>query len=77
VGEGNLQGRITHLEHLGEHSYAYLETGLSPAPLVVKLAGSSAAIGDSLRFALPAASLHVFDAADEALPRLAASLAAA
>jgi multiple sugar transport system ATP-binding protein len=77
VGEGSLLGRITHLEHLGEHSYAYLETDLSPAPLVVKLTGNGAAIGDSLRFALPAERVHVFDSADEALPRLAASKAAA
>ncbi|MDC7716076.1 ATP-binding cassette domain-containing protein [Vogesella sp. DC21W] len=77
VGEGSLLGRISHLEHLGEHSYAYLETDLSPAPLVVKLVGGGAAIGDGLRFALPAERVHVFDAADEALPRLAASQAAA
>ena len=73
VGAGNLSGRISHLEHLGEHSYAYLETALSAQPLVAKLAGSGYRIGDNLPFGLPPAQVHAFDAGDEALPRLAAS----
>ncbi|MBI3146497.1 MAG: sn-glycerol-3-phosphate ABC transporter ATP-binding protein UgpC [Pseudogulbenkiania sp.] len=71
VGSGRLVGRISHLEHLGEHSYAYLETPLSATPLVVKLSERQATIGDTLPFSLPAQRLHVFDGAGDALPRLA------
>ena len=71
-GEGPHVGRVTHLEHLGEHSYAYLDSALSKAPLVVKVMQSALAIGDTLRFALPAEQLHAFEAAGEALPRLVA-----
>ncbi|MDC7699317.1 ABC transporter ATP-binding protein [Vogesella indigofera] len=71
-GEGPHLGRVTHLEHLGEHSYAYLDCALSPAPLVVKVMQSALAIGDTLRFALPAGQVHAFVADGEALPRLAA-----
>ncbi|WP_024304615.1 ABC transporter ATP-binding protein [Pseudogulbenkiania sp. MAI-1] len=70
VGSGPLKGRVSHLEHLGEHSYAYLETPLSATPLVAKLSEQQAAIGDELPFALPASRLHVFDGAGDALPRL-------
>ena len=70
AGSGPFSGRVLHLEHLGEHSYAYLDSVLSPQPLVVKLSGITAAVGQQLAFALPAERLHVFDSQDEALPRL-------
>ena len=70
VGQGPLKGRVIHLEHLGEHSYAYLETPLGATPLIAKLSEQQAAIGDTLPFALPAPRLHVFDGTGDALPRL-------
>jgi multiple sugar transport system ATP-binding protein len=61
---------VAHVEHLGEHAYVYLDTALSSQPLVVKSARHDIELGARLPFSLPASSLHLFDASDDALPRL-------
>ena len=69
VGAGELSGTVTHLEHLGEHSYAYLKLDADAAPLVVKTQRGDLRVGERLPFALPAEQVHVFRADGSALPR--------
>jgi multiple sugar transport system ATP-binding protein len=69
VGTGALAGAVTHLEHLGEHSYIYLKLDGDAAPLVAKTQRNDIRVGDRLPFALPAEHVHVFRADGSALRR--------
>jgi multiple sugar transport system ATP-binding protein len=69
LGAGALAGTITHLEHLGEHSYAYLKLDADAPPLVAKTQRNDLRVGEALHFALPPEQLHVFRADGSALPR--------
>ncbi|KZE28639.1 ABC transporter ATP-binding protein [Crenobacter luteus] len=70
AGQGELVGRVVHIEHLGEHSFLYLDTALSPQPLVVKTAHGDVPLGSRMPFSLPAESLHLFHADGAAARRL-------
>ncbi len=71
LGSGSFHGEVSHVEQLGELAYVYLHTALSDQPMVVKVEATQARIGDRVAFALPAASVHVFDERGDALARLA------
>ena len=62
--------RVQWVEHLGDTTYAYLDTAAAQA-LVLRLHGTSpVAIGQALRVLVPAAQAHVFDAQGLALVRV-------
>jgi len=71
LGQGEGHGHITHLEHLGEFSYAYVTWRDDEPPLLVKVTDESLKLGDSVSFELPSTQLHAFLPDGEALARTA------
>jgi multiple sugar transport system ATP-binding protein len=71
VGRGEGRGRIAHLEHLGEFSYAYIGWHDDEPPLLAKVNDESLKLGDNVAFELPADQVHAFRADGEALRRTA------
>jgi multiple sugar transport system ATP-binding protein len=69
IGRGELMSEIAHVEQMGEHAYLYLDTPLGGPPLVAKTNVGDARIGDRVRVALPADSLHLFHADGRAAAR--------
>jgi multiple sugar transport system ATP-binding protein len=71
-GEPTVSGEVQLVEHLGEGSFVYLKTGVLEHNLVIKEEGDSAAQnGHSLGVVFPPESCHLFDAQEQAYPRLA------
>ncbi len=60
VGEGEHKARVTHLEHLGEHSYVYIKVDEDAPAMMAKTQRHDIRIGDQLPFSLPPAHVHVF-----------------
>jgi multiple sugar transport system ATP-binding protein len=73
VGEGELRARVTHLEHLGEHSYVYVKLDEETPPIMAKTQRNDIRIGDLLPLTLPPAEAHVFRSDGRAQPRLSVS----
>jgi multiple sugar transport system ATP-binding protein len=71
LGQGDGRGQITHLEHLGEFSYAYVTWHDAEPPLLAKVTDESLKLGDTVSFELPATQLHAFVPGGEALARTA------
>jgi len=71
LGQGEGRGQITHLEHLGEFSYAYVTWHDAEPPLLAKVTDESLKLGDTVSFELPATQLHAFVPDGEALARTA------
>ncbi len=69
LGQGPHRARAGHVEQLGELSHVYLELPGATAPLLTKSPRDDIAVGDTLRFELPEASLHLFRADGTALAR--------
>ena len=61
LGDGPFNAVVSHLEHLGEHSYVYLKTDEHAPVLLAKTPQGELRVGDRVSFALPAAELHVFN----------------
>jgi multiple sugar transport system ATP-binding protein len=74
TGQGDLVGEVVHLEHLGEHTFLYLDTPLLAQPLVAKVAQAGVQLGSRLPFALPADALHLFHQDGTAARRLGAKM---
>jgi multiple sugar transport system ATP-binding protein len=71
-GEPTVSGEVQLVEHLGEGSFVYLKTGALDHNLVIKEEGDSAAQnGQNLGVVFPPESCHLFDAQEQAYPRLA------
>jgi multiple sugar transport system ATP-binding protein len=71
-GETAVRGEVQLVEHLGEGSFVYLKTSVVDHNLVIKEEGDSVAEnGQNLGAAFPPESCHLFDAAEQAYPRLA------
>jgi len=68
LGQGPLNGSVTHVERLGEHAYVYLRLR-DGGSLLAKVASETLQVGDSVALQLPAQHLHVFAADGRALPR--------
>jgi multiple sugar transport system ATP-binding protein len=69
TGEG-VAGTASHVEHLGEASYVYLESPALDGLLTVRQAGDTPArAGETLAVTLPPQHCHLFDAAGRAFPR--------
>jgi multiple sugar transport system ATP-binding protein len=69
LGRGPHRGRVTHLEHLGEHSYAYVEAGDPAVSFMAKTLDERLREGDEVSFDFPPSHLHVFLPDGRALPR--------
>jgi multiple sugar transport system ATP-binding protein len=68
-GEGQLQGEVIVLEHLGSETYAYLACG-NAEPLVIKSAADSAIkVGQRVSAAVPPHACYLFDESGVALAR--------
>jgi multiple sugar transport system ATP-binding protein len=70
LGHGDRTAVVSHLEHLGEHSYAYLATGPHAEPFTAKTSMSSLRIGERVPFTFPPRHVHVFTADGTAVPRV-------
>ncbi len=69
VGGNALRGRVTHLEHLGEHSYAYVKLDDAGPAVMAKTQRGDIRIGDELPVRLPAGDAHLFREDGQAQPR--------
>jgi multiple sugar transport system ATP-binding protein len=71
VGEGNQRARVSHVEHLGEQSYVYLDVQGVSTPLLAKTHRDDIEINDDLPFMLPPQAMHMFraDGVAQARPR--------
>lgn len=68
--DNQFQGKVTLVEHLGELSYVYVDTG-HESDIVIKVDGDSQhQAGDSIHFAVAATDTYLFDEGGMALPRL-------
>jgi multiple sugar transport system ATP-binding protein len=70
VGSGSLSGEVGHIEQMGEHTYLYLDTELSPQPLIAKTPPGHVRIGHRLAFDLRADMLHLFHPDGRAAQRI-------
>ena len=70
LGHGERSAVVSHLEHLGEHSYAYLTTGPHAEPFTAKTSLSALRVGDTVPFTFPPQHVHVFKADGTAVPRV-------
>ena len=70
LGHGERSAVVSHLEHLGEHSYAYLTTGPHAEPFTAKTSMSALGVGDTVPFTFPPQHVHVFTADGTAVPRV-------
>ena len=70
LGHGERSAVVSHLEHLGEHSYAYLTTGPHAEPFTAKTSMSALRVGDTVPFTFPPQHVHVFTADGTAVPRM-------
>jgi len=68
-GEGNrLDGSVTLVERLGDHSLIYVEWSPDEPPLIIRMTGEAVPeTGKKLSIGLPADSCHLFGAGGEAL----------
>jgi multiple sugar transport system ATP-binding protein len=72
ASEPTVKGEVQLVEHLGEGSFLYIKTGVLDQNLVIKEEGDSAAQnGQNLGVIFPPESCHLFDAQEQAYPRLA------
>jgi ABC-type sugar transport system ATPase subunit len=70
-GEGGpLVARVAVIEHLGDHVIVHLDREAISGHVLARVERAPAGEGESVRFAVPPAECHVFDAAGVALPRL-------
>jgi multiple sugar transport system ATP-binding protein len=68
-GEGQLQGEVIALEHLGSETYVHLACGSSES-LVIKSAGETAIeVGQRVSVAVPPQACYLFDESGVALAR--------
>ncbi|MCG6934120.1 MAG: sn-glycerol-3-phosphate ABC transporter ATP-binding protein UgpC [Gallionella sp.] len=68
-GEGQLEGEVIALEHLGSETYAYLACG-NGEPLVIKSAADTAIkVGQRVSVAVPPQKCYLFDETGMALAR--------
>jgi len=70
LGQGGWQGKIVHIEALGEHSYVHLDWADGQPTLIAKTQDEGLRLGETVAFALPAAALHAFRSDGVALRRL-------
>jgi multiple sugar transport system ATP-binding protein len=71
IGQGGAcRGRATHVEHLGEHSYVYLDPEHGEQQIIAKFQQERINIGDNVPFDLPAEAVHVFKKDGTSLPRV-------
>ncbi len=69
-GEGQLEGEVIALEHLGSETYVHLAYG-NDEPLVIKSAGDTAIeVGQHVSVVVPPQACYLFDEAGVALQRL-------
>jgi ABC-type sugar transport system ATPase subunit len=68
--EGPLVARVALIEDLGDHAIVHLEREAADGRVLVRVERPPAGEGAPVRFALPPAEVHVFDAKGVALPRL-------
>jgi multiple sugar transport system ATP-binding protein len=67
--EGQLEGEVIALEHLGSETYAYLTCG-NNEPLVIKSSADTAIkVGLRVSVAVPPHACYLFDESGTALPR--------
>jgi multiple sugar transport system ATP-binding protein len=70
-GDASVRGEVQLVEHLGEGSFVYLKTSVVDHNLVIKEEGDSVAQnGQDLGAVFPPESCHLFDAEEQAYPRL-------
>jgi multiple sugar transport system ATP-binding protein len=67
---GPLVARIALIEDLGDHAIVHLDRDAIGGRVLARVERPPAAEGEPVRFALPPAECHVFDAKGAALPRL-------
>jgi multiple sugar transport system ATP-binding protein len=71
AGDASVRGEVQLVEHLGEGSFVYLQTGVVDHHLVIKEEGDSVAQnGQDIGAVFPSESCHLFDAQEQAYPRL-------
>ena len=70
LGQGGQTAVVSHLEHLGEHSCAYLTCGADTEPFVAKTLAANLRVGDVVPFTFPREHVHVFLADGTAVPRV-------
>jgi multiple sugar transport system ATP-binding protein len=64
-----LQGRILHVESLGEHALVFVQVQGLKAPLLLKSTEESLRVGDPFALRFDPSALHAFDPQGEALRR--------
>jgi multiple sugar transport system ATP-binding protein len=74
LGHGTRTATVAYLEHLGEHSYAYLHTGNDADAFIAKTSDASLRIGDTVPFNFPADQMHLFMADGRAVPRVGSAV---
>jgi ABC-type sugar transport system ATPase subunit len=67
--DGPLVARVALIEDLGDHAIVHLDREGTAGPVLVRVERPPAAEGAPVRFAVPPAEVHVFDAHGVALPR--------
>lgn len=70
---GPLVARVVLIEDVGDHAIVHLDREGIDGRVLARVDRPLAAEGEAVRFALPPAECHVFDAAGVALPRLDAA----
>ncbi|KQW00631.1 ABC transporter ATP-binding protein [Rhizobacter sp. Root1221] len=70
LGQGDRNAVVTHLEHLGEHSYAYLHAGDGTEAFMAKTLDASLRVGSAVPFSFPPEHVHVFLPDGQAVTRL-------
>jgi multiple sugar transport system ATP-binding protein len=70
LGLGDRNAVVTHMEHLGEHSYAYLNAGDRTEAFMAKTLDASLRVGSAVPFSFPPEHVHVFLADGQAVTRL-------
>ena len=71
IGSGAHRATVTHLEHLGEHSYAYLQAGDADTTFMAKTLDEGLKEGAMVSIDIPPAEVHVFLPDGQAVPRAA------
>ena len=67
--DGPLVSRVAMIEDLGDHAIVHLEREATAGHVLARVERPPAAEGASVRYALPPAECHVFDARGMALPK--------
>jgi len=70
LGQGNQTAVLSHLEHLGEYTHAYLTPRNGTETFMAKTAATGWRMGDVVPFTFPPEHVHVFLADGSAVPRI-------